>query len=517
MMRIVILACLMALVTCVGAETSIVESVREFQADFTRDNAPERLNVDIPVSIDFSQARAVAFEFGCEDLQTFSHFSLYFRSGKGWYATTFTPHVEGKTERLVIPLKNFGQEGEPDGWNSVSALRFSAWNGAPNKCTVTFGKVRAVDRDEADSSVEKKDTPEYRRRIAARISRMSPRANERRLAWCHSPWGLGDNRSWDESVRFLKESGFTDLIVNMAWGGSACYDSKVLARAADSVGKSDVFGECLTACRNHGVKMHVWKVCWHTWWHKLPKEVEATYRAEGRLQTRKGGPSKEAWLCPSNPRNQEQEIAAMCELADLGVDGVHYDYIRYPGYDCCFCEGCHERFERVIGFKVGCWPEILQGDKVLRSKWEDFRAANISAVVGSVAEKIRTRRPRTEISAAVMRNAPQDRIAVAQDWGRWCREGWLDFVCPMDYTESAIMFRGHLRRQKAQVAGIRFYPGIGMSCWQEDGGDAERFAEQLETLREEGCEGFAVFDFDRRAEVLFPLLRGGPLADRKTH
>lgn len=515
-MKRILLLCLWAGLACgASAAESITNAVRTFQADFTGDEPPQRLSVDFPFAVDLSHAKAVAFEFSCADLQAFTHFNVYFQSGEGWYAATFTPTCEGKTERLRIPLKNFVKEGVPAGWGKVRTLRFSAWNGAPCKCGVTFGKLRVIDRDEIEAEPPKVDAATRQREILARLGRMPTRANERRLAWCHSPWGLGPKYDWDSSIRFLKANGFTDIVANHAWGGCASYESKVLTRAADCAGMPDLLKVCLAACRKHGIRLHVWKVCWNTWWNRLPDDVRARYVAEGRLQTRTIGKSTQSWLCPSDPRNQAQEIGAMCELADLGVDGVHFDYIRYPGYDFCFCDGCRARFEKRIGRKVANWPTDLQTDKALTAQWVEFRAGNISAVVEAVARRVRARHPKTEISAAVMCNARQDRVTIGQDWGRWCREGWLDFICPMDYTESAAMFRGHVRRQKGLVAGVKLYPGIGLSCWQDDGNDAERFAGQLEALRGEGCAGFTVFNFDRRAEALFPLLRRGPLAEAK--
>ena len=40
---------------------------------------------------------------------------------------------------------------------------------------------------------------------------------------------------------------------------------------------------------------------------------------------------------------------AMCELARMGVDGIHFDYIRYPDSGHCFCSGCRARFEAFAG------------------------------------------------------------------------------------------------------------------------------------------------------------------------
>ena len=92
---------------------------------------------------------------------------------------------------------------------------------------------------------------------------------------------------------------------------------------------------------------------------------------------------------------------------------------------------------------------------------------------------------------------------------RWCREGWLDFVCPMDYVDSAAMFKSQARMQNEAVGKAKLYPGIGLSCWTNDGEDAVRLAKQIQAVRDLGLGGFTVFNFDRRAEGVLPLMRLG--------
>ena len=55
------------------------------------------------------------------------------------------------------------------------------------------------------------------------------------------------------------------------------------------------------------------------------------------------------------------------------------------------------------------------------------------AAVSREAKKIR---PGLKISAAVFGSYPGCRESVAQDWPAWVKAGYLDFVCPMDYTTS---------------------------------------------------------------------------------
>ena len=329
---------------------------------------------------------------------------------------------------------------------------------------------------------------------------------ERRLVWCHSAWGIS-GMDWDASAKFVKDCGFTDIIANLAWGGMAFYPSKVLATVPETAERGDALAQCLAACRRHGLKMHVWKVNWRLG-HGATKEFVAKLEAAGRLQ-KKTGDGTANWLCPSNPINLAEEIDAMCELAEKGVDGVHFDYIRYPGMQSCFCDGCRERFEKSIGVKVADWPHDLSRIPDLHRKWIEFRCANITALVEGVAKRLRKTHPKTEISAAVFRNAAQDRVGVGQDWGRWCREGWLNFACPMDYTESTAVFRNQVRRQGRMSCGVPLYPGIGLSVWQEDGLAPKRMAEQIEVVREAGLTGFTVFNLDRHAQACLPCFNFG--------
>ena len=345
----------------------------------------------------------------------------------------------------------------------------------------------------------------------AYIRSLPPKKGEFRAAWCHSAWGLGCDHDWDSSVKFLTDNGFTDLIANLAWGGMAFYKSDVLPQAPACATRGDAFDQALAACRKYGAKLHVWKVCWRMN-QGCTGEYRAQMKAAGRTQVTFKGEDDTDWFCPSHPANLKAEIDAMVELARKGADGVHFDYIRYPDRNGCFCGRCRRLFEEKIGGRVANWPADVRKDKTLAEKWDAFRAANITAAVKGAAEAIHGKYP-AKISAAVFRDAERDVQSVGQDWSLWCREGWLDFVCPMDYTPSAALHRAVLNRQKAHVGRAKFYPGVGLSCWPEDGREAFRLAEQIAGLRALGIEGFTVFNFDRRAEAAFPIVREGPLRD----
>jgi uncharacterized lipoprotein YddW (UPF0748 family) len=86
----------------------------------------------------------------------------------------------------------------------------------------------------------------------------------------------------------------------------------------------------------------------------------------------------------------------------------------------------------------------LKEDAVISALWKNWRVSNISAVVSGVAGRVRTLNPTMQISAAVFSDPAKSPDMVAQDWLEWCRNGYLDIVCPMNYLDSTV-------RQRAAV------------------------------------------------------------------
>ena len=338
------------------------------------------------------------------------------------------------------------------------------------------------------------------------------KGGEYRAFWCHSAWGL-NGKDWDASIRFLKENGFNSILPNLAWAGTAFYRSAVLPTAAEVETRGDALEACLAACRTYGVQCHVWKVCWNMGSYAT-KAFEQQMVSEDRVQVNAKGEKKSRWLCPSHPANRRLEVEAMVELAKKGPDGIHFDYIRYPDGGHCFCAGCRRRFEARLGHSVTNWPACVTGPAEtvgteLKAAWRDFRVANITAVVKAVAERVRTECPGVKISAATYRNAQTDPGEIGQDWSAWCRNGWLDFVCNMDYEDSPALFRSQVAAQKDVIGKAKIYPGIGLSCFRSDGNEAVKLAKQIEAVRSLGLDGFTVFNFDRLAERVLPQLREG--------
>lgn len=331
---------------------------------------------------------------------------------------------------------------------------------------------------------------------------------EGRAFWNHSGTGAypGD---WDRTAKELAGAGFNMVIPNMLWAGLAHYESDLLPRSATVQKHGDQIAQCVKACKKHGIEVHVWKVNFNL--SNAPKDFVAKLREQKRTQVSLKGEPKD-WLCPSHPDNTKLELDSMLEVArKYDVDGLHFDYIRYPDGAHCYCDGCRERFEAQSGSKVANWPkDCTSGPR--RDEYRTWRCQQITRLVEAVAREAQKIKPSIKISAAVFGSYPDSRESVGQDWVSWVKAGYLDFICPMDYAISDMEFSNLVSNQLKLIEGrIPMYPGIG--AWRL--GAADRVVGQMHYARQLGAAGFTVFDLSEdAAKTLLPGIGLGAGAQR---
>lgn len=286
-------------------------------------------------------------------------------------------------------------------------------------------------------------------------------------------------------------------------GPTSAYPSDVLVYSEIAEGR-DQLADSLAACRKYGLKLHAWTICWRSGW-RTTDEAKRPFEIEDRRQRSRDGRLSE-WLCPTYPENRRMLVDAMLELSAKGVDGVHFDFIRYPDSEYCFCSRCRDLFARWSGEPLAAGLASTYASERQKSLWRKFRCAAITAPMKKVSETLRANPSnRCEISAAVFCDPLSDPDSVGQDWGAWCHAGLLDFVCPMTYEDDFGWFKRKLDKEARQVSGrVPQYPGIGLGVWPRDGREIARFCEQVRYVRETGRGGFAVFDLNWKLEQLMP-------------
>lgn len=335
---------------------------------------------------------------------------------------------------------------------------------------------------------------------------LKPVFPEFRAIWEHDATGPYPG-NWPAAIETLVTNGLNAIFPNMLWGGLAHYDSAVLPHSAEFSQYGDQVAACVAAARARNVQVHVWKVNWNLL--GAPQHFIDELRAANRTQVSRTG-SPIDWLCPSHPDNFALETNAMLEIVrNYDVDGIHFDYIRYPGPDYCYCAGCGNRFQSQTGRTVVNWPGDVLVSGALRNAFLDWRRAQITRLVETVYSQTKLSKPKVQVSAAVFPNAPSAYDEVGQDWRLWVTNGILDFVCPMDYTTELHSFTNLAAQQSAWVTErMPVYPGIGAFVLEPD-----QILAQVEATRALNTSGFILFELSPgSASTLLPVLHAGATA-----
>lgn len=437
----------------------------------------DHADVLLPLPPGTTEANGLALDFYAADLRSFSHFyERVLKDDKMVCRFVKSPVHQGGWERLELrKADGVSLDRNPDRtWAGAQVLKFSVDLVVPNDgAEFRIGNLRTV----------RGDAPT-----------VCPKADERRLGWCPN---VNDRLTdWDGLAAAMSARGFTDMIVLAARGANAYYRTDLLPMAEGFASGYDAARGAIAAAHAHGLKCHLWKTSWQVR-STAPKAFVAQLEREGRLQVTKDGKVDRGWMCPSDERNRRLEVETMKEFVALGADGIHFDYIRYADDTHCFCPRCLKRFSEQVGREVKSAKEI-RADQGLLAKWSDFRAELISSVVKESADCVHALGRGLEVSAATYRHAPTDYTRNGQDWPRWCREGWMDFICPMDYYYSPDVHRAYVTRQMNCLKGTKakLYPGIGVSSSSTSRMPKEIFAEQLDTIRSLGLGGYTVYPVD---------------------
>ncbi|MCH8511278.1 MAG: family 10 glycosylhydrolase [Kiritimatiellae bacterium] len=311
---------------------------------------------------------------------------------------------------------------------------------------------------------------------------------------------------WDETCRILKAAGFTAVFPNLSSAGRAHYASRLLPGSRTLAQHGDQLQQFTAAARKHGLEAHVWKICWQL---KQPDPAFlARMKQEGRLMQDQRGNDLH-WLSPSHPDNVQFEIDTLLEILRLApVDGIHLDYMRYPGRDADYGPAARRAFEAEHGRRLPNWPAEVLGP--LAPQFEKFRQQQLHNAMARIHRAVKAEFPRVTLSAAVWGAWPDSAASQGQDWPVWARNGWVDLLMPMNYTDNPYQFAGWLDRQRAQPGvAERLVPGIGVISTNSEL-DPGQVLQQIAISQSRGGKGVILYRLDTsQPERLFPFLRAG--------
>lgn len=254
---------------------------------------------------------------------------------------------------------------------------------------------------------------------------------------------------WQRFFRELKSHGINAIFPNVVSPAGAIYPSSVVSRKPlnSLQGQPDLLKVILSAARLEGLQVHAWTIEWHN----APKGTD-----RDRLVRDANGKTANT-LCPSVKENREQMRRMILELAtNYAIDGLQYDYMRFPEGGFCYCRHCREAFQKTAGVVVSEWPKDVLSGGTFEKPYLEFLYGSLNSFVREMYPLLKKANPKIAVSAAVWARDAGSRVpGVRQDWGAWVREGALDFIVPMNYGNDWILkhYADFATNEMKEVAG----------------------------------------------------------------
>ncbi|MBI4409851.1 MAG: family 10 glycosylhydrolase [Gemmatimonadetes bacterium] len=335
-------------------------------------------------------------------------------------------------------------------------------------------------------------------------------------------------------VRRVHAAGFNTLIVQVRGRGDAFYDSRWEPRADTLVGarqKFDPLALVLREAHARGLAVHAWvnthllanmdapprdpAHLYHTRPDLLmvPKPLarelhgmdprEPRYR-EALVEYARANRNRVEGLysTPSAPEVKEHVYSIWMDVLErYDVDGIHFDYVRFPAPEFDYSRGALERFRGWLVPQLA--PEaqariaplepadpLVWADSFPEA-WDRFRRLQVTELVERIYHGVKKRKPQALVTAAVFANAEDAYRNRFQDWRDWLRRGFLDVAALMAYTPETPIFREQIRMAVETAGGSRVWAGIG--SWRIP---VESAVEKIGVARELGTAGVVLFSYD---------------------
>lgn len=374
--------------------------------------------------------------------------------------------------------------------------------------------------------------------MASSWTPLPARALEAQAAEVRALWVLRTSLTTPDRVAALVQSarahGFNTLLVQVRGRGDAYYRGGLEPVAPDLLRQPagfDPLAAVLAAGRAAGLRVHAWVnvnlvssavdlptardhiVFRRPDWLMVPRDLAAelaridpdspAYLGKIARWTRARPDDVEGlYASPILPDAAAHTEAVVRDLARrYAVDGVHFDYARYP----------NDRFDysraAIAAFRAHVRPQLsvparreldaqeaddpLAYPDALDAEWRAFRVARMTSLVERLRGAVRDVRPQAIVTAATVPDPHEALERRLQDWRRWLQAGLIDAACPMAYAPEPARFA-------EQIAAARDAAGAG-AVWAGIGAyrlPAAQTIENIQTARRLGATGVVLFSYD---------------------
>ena len=335
-------------------------------------------------------------------------------------------------------------------------------------------------------------------------------------------------------VRSAAASGFNTLLVQVRGRGDAYYSSQHEPRAellASQPSSFDPLATTIALAQERGLRVHAWVnvnlvssgaelpvprthvVYRHPEWLMVPKDLALSLaRVDarspeylGRLARWTRGNSSDVeglYLSPIHEGAIQYHVSLLDHLAaTYPLDGIHLDYVRYPGPDFDYSRPALAEFRAYLEGDLSTAERsrfsrrdisgLVRLADAYPGRWADFRRSRLNTFVMRARTTVKQRRPGLLFSAAVYPDSTEAAMRRLQDWRTWLENGMIDVVCPMAYTPDSNVFASQIASVRRIAAGQTVWAGIGAYRLS-----SSQTVENIRTARRLGADGIVLFSYD---------------------
>jgi len=173
------------------------------------------------------------------------------------------------------------------------------------------------------------------------------------------------------------------------------------------------------------------------------------------------------------------------------VDGVHFDYVRYPSDDFDYSRETLTAFRKTLPPTAPALRSLQLYPASFADQWREFRLERLTALVTALRAAVKSVRPQASVSVAVTAQPAEAKGRHLQDWTRWLADGLVDVVCPSPYTTESATFASQLAAAQDAAGRHLLWAGIGAHQLSP-----EQTLDDIQVARRLGAAGIILFSYD---------------------
>lgn len=303
--------------------------------------------------------------------------------------------------------------------------------------------------------------------IVCMLAPLCSEAGEHRAMWANA-WASGfeSPSATTAYVNYTRSCNMNVLIPEIRLRADAYYASSIEppGTGITPVSGYDSLADLVAKAHAQGMEVHPWVVTYRVWTttsgppHTTPEHIWYTHPEWFMLDS--SGNQFASGITNLDPGVPDVENYLITVFMDIitryDVDGFTLDYIRYPGTTWGYNPVAVARFNAEYG-RTG-------NPSSTDPLWQEWRRDQISNLVKRLYLEIKAVKPHVKLGAAVWHTASVGNRDYFQDWDKWMKNHWIDYVSPMMYTCDYSTYSGYLNDAFPRQYGHHIYPLADVGC-----------------------------------------------------